>query len=68
MATIQEDSNSDSHLDQEVLDEDFERPPVAAPRSYEDLTEKKASASRERALLFHLHRQPRHIDTRETQC
>ncbi|KAI3364677.1 hypothetical protein L3Q82_011448 [Scortum barcoo] len=67
MATIQEDPSFDSHLDQEALEEAFGRPPGAAQRSFEDLTEKSVTSRSEKAMLFRLQRQHQ-IDTKETQC
>lgn len=66
MATIQEDTSSDSHLGEEGPPEDFPTAGVsssATKSSYEDLTE-QSPVGRDRRRLK---RQDR-IDTRETEC
>ncbi|XP_038583522.1 disintegrin and metalloproteinase domain-containing protein 17 [Micropterus salmoides] len=67
MATIQEDSSFDSHLDQEALEEAFGRPAGSTQRSFEDLTENSVTSRRGKATLVRLQRQHQ-IDTKETQC
>lgn len=67
MATIQEDPSYDSHLDEEALEEAFGRPAGAAPRSFEDLTEKNVTSRSDKAAMFRLQRQ-RQVDAKETQC
>ncbi|XP_028652711.1 disintegrin and metalloproteinase domain-containing protein 17 [Erpetoichthys calabaricus] len=65
MATIQEDPSSDSHIDEDVLDEDFQNSGTVA-KSFEDLTENPVARS-EKAMSFRLQRQAR-IDSKETEC
>ncbi|XP_036405756.1 disintegrin and metalloproteinase domain-containing protein 17 [Megalops cyprinoides] len=65
MATIQEDPSSDSHLDEEVLEEDFS-PAGSGAKSYEDLTEQPPPRS-DKAQAFRLQRQQR-ISSKETEC
>ncbi|KAG7460615.1 hypothetical protein MATL_G00200550 [Megalops atlanticus] len=65
MATIQEDPSSDSHLDEEVLEEDFS-PAGSATKSYEDLTEQPPPRS-DKAQAFRLQRQQR-VSSKETEC
>ncbi|XP_037605838.1 disintegrin and metalloproteinase domain-containing protein 17 isoform X1 [Sebastes umbrosus] len=67
MATIQEDSSLDSHLDQEALEEAFGRPAGSTQRSFEDLTEKSVTSRSGKGTMFRLQRQHQ-IDTKETQC
>ncbi|KAI3367693.1 hypothetical protein L3Q82_026530 [Scortum barcoo] len=66
MATIQEDTSSDSHLGEEGLSDDFTTAGAcssATKSSYEDLTEQTPAARDRRRLK----RQDR-IDTKETEC
>lgn len=66
MATIQEDTSSDSHLGEEGLSDDFTTAGAsssATKSSYEDLTEPNQQARDRRRLR----RQDR-IDTKETEC
>ncbi|XP_041109503.1 disintegrin and metalloproteinase domain-containing protein 17 [Polyodon spathula] len=65
MATIQEDPSSDSHLDEDVLQEDFPNSGTAT-KSFEDLTDNPLTRSG-KALSFKLQRQAR-IDSKETEC
>ncbi|XP_072554871.1 disintegrin and metalloproteinase domain-containing protein 17a isoform X3 [Paramormyrops kingsleyae] len=66
MATIQEDPSSDSHLDEDMLEEDFQ--PSGPTKSYEDLTEQQPAPSRsDKAQVFRLKRQQR-VDSKETEC
>uniref|UniRef100_A0A3B5N054 ADAM metallopeptidase domain 17b n=1 Tax=Xiphophorus couchianus TaxID=32473 RepID=A0A3B5N054_9TELE len=67
MATILEDPSLDSHLDEEELQEAFERPPGATRRSFEDLTERNPMRRSDKSKLFRLRRQHQ-IDSKETQC
>lgn len=67
MATILEDPSLDSHLDEEELQEAFERPPGATRRSFEDLTERNPMRRSDKSKLFRLQRQHQ-IDSKETQC
>uniref|UniRef100_A0A8C6MA34 ADAM metallopeptidase domain 17a n=1 Tax=Nothobranchius furzeri TaxID=105023 RepID=A0A8C6MA34_NOTFU len=66
MATIQEDTSSDSHLGEEGLPDAFTTAGAsssATKSSYEDLTEQNPSSKERRRLK----RQER-IDTKETEC
>ncbi|GAA6213513.1 disintegrin and metalloproteinase domain-containing protein 17 isoform X2 [Lates japonicus] len=66
MATIQEDTSSDSHLGEEGLSDDFTTAGAcssATKSSYEDLTEQNLPARDRRRLK----RQDR-VDTKETEC
>lgn len=66
MATIQEDPSSDSHLDEDMLEEDFQ--PSGPTKSYEDLTEQQPGPVRsDKAQAFRLKRQQR-VDSKETEC
>ncbi|KAK6490085.1 disintegrin and metalloproteinase domain-containing protein 17a [Huso huso] len=65
MATIQEDPSSDSHLDEDMLQEDFPNSGTAA-KSFEDLTDNPLTRSG-KALSFKLQRQAR-ISSKETEC
>ncbi|KAG9347363.1 hypothetical protein JZ751_004930 [Albula glossodonta] len=67
MATIQEDPSSDSHLDEDVLEEDFS-PGSSSAKSFEDLTEQPPHPQRsDKAQAFRLQRQAR-INSKETEC
>lgn len=66
MATIQEDTSSDSHLGEEGLSEDFTTAGAyssATKSSYEDLTEQNLPARDRRRL-----KRQECIDTKETEC
>lgn len=66
MATIQEDTSSDSHLGEEGLSEDFTTAGAclsATKSSYEDLTEQK-QPNRDRWRL----KRQECVDTKETEC
>lgn len=66
MATIQEDTSSDSHLGEEGLSDDFTTAGAcssATKSSYEDLTEQKRPARDRRRL-----KRQECIDTKETEC
>ncbi|XP_042356384.1 disintegrin and metalloproteinase domain-containing protein 17a [Plectropomus leopardus] len=66
MATIQEDTSSDSHLGEEGLSDDFTTAgasSLATKSSYEDLTEQNPSARDRRRL-----KRQECIDTKETEC
>ncbi|XP_056914189.1 disintegrin and metalloproteinase domain-containing protein 17a isoform X2 [Takifugu flavidus] len=66
MATIQEDTSSDSHLGEEGLSGDFTTAGAcssATKSSYEDLTEQKRPARDRRRL-----KRQECIDTKETEC
>uniref|UniRef100_A0A8C9T9B7 ADAM metallopeptidase domain 17a n=1 Tax=Scleropages formosus TaxID=113540 RepID=A0A8C9T9B7_SCLFO len=65
MATIQEDPSSDSHLDEDALEDEFP-PSSSANKSFEDLTEQPPTRS-DKALAFRLKRQAR-VDSKETEC
>ncbi|MGH0169038.1 UNVERIFIED_CONTAM: hypothetical protein FKN15_056297 [Acipenser sinensis] len=65
MATIQEDTSSDSHLDEDMLQEDFPNSGTAT-KSFEDLTDNPLTRS-SKALSFKLQRQAR-INSKETEC
>ncbi|KAK6488482.1 disintegrin and metalloproteinase domain-containing protein 17 isoform X1 [Huso huso] len=65
MATIQEDTSSDSHLDEDMLQEDFPNSGTAT-KSFEDLTDNPLTRSG-KALSFKLQRQAR-INSKETEC
>ncbi|XP_041105392.1 disintegrin and metalloproteinase domain-containing protein 17-like isoform X2 [Polyodon spathula] len=65
MATIQEDTSSDSHLDEDMLQEDFPNSGTAT-KSFEDLTDNPLTRSN-KALSFKLQRQAR-INSKETEC
>ncbi|KAL0164685.1 hypothetical protein M9458_040438 [Cirrhinus mrigala] len=61
MATIQEDPSYDSHLDEQVLEEDFHTS-GSASRSFDDLTD-----NRENAMSFRVKRHAQ-SNSKETQC
>ncbi|KAJ8383266.1 hypothetical protein AAFF_G00222790 [Aldrovandia affinis] len=62
-----EDASSDSHLDEDVLEEDFS-PGGSGAKSFEDLTEQGGHAPRsDKAQAFRLQRQAR-ISSKETEC
>uniref|UniRef100_A0A8C3AEL2 ADAM metallopeptidase domain 17a n=1 Tax=Cyclopterus lumpus TaxID=8103 RepID=A0A8C3AEL2_CYCLU len=66
MATIQEDTSSDSHLGEEGLSDDFTTAGASSSvtkSSYEDLTEQNPSAKDRRRL-----KRQECIDTKETEC
>ncbi|XP_074517860.1 disintegrin and metalloproteinase domain-containing protein 17a isoform X2 [Sebastes fasciatus] len=66
MATIQEDTSSDSHLGEEGLSDDFTTAGAsssATKSSYEDLTEQNPSARDRRRL-----KRQDCVDTKETEC
>lgn len=66
MATIQEDTSSDSHLGEEGLSDDFTTAGAcssATKSSYEDLTDQKRPARDRRRL-----KRQECIDTKETEC
>lgn len=66
MATIQEDTSSDSHLGEEGLSDDFTTAGAcssATKSSYEDLTEQNLPARDRRRL-----KRQDCIDTKETEC
>ncbi|KAF7668699.1 hypothetical protein LDENG_00298440 [Lucifuga dentata] len=66
MATIQEDTSSDSHLGEEGLSEDFTTAGAylsATKSSYEDLTDQNLAARDRRRL-----KRQACIDTKETEC
>ncbi|XP_039993266.1 disintegrin and metalloproteinase domain-containing protein 17a [Xiphias gladius] len=66
MATIQEDTSSDSHLGEEGLSDDFTTAgacSLATKSSYEDLTEQNPPARERRRL-----KRQDCIDTKETEC
>ncbi|XP_054469591.1 disintegrin and metalloproteinase domain-containing protein 17a [Anoplopoma fimbria] len=66
MATIQEDTSSDSHLGEESLSDDFPTAGASSSvtkSSYEDLTEQNPSAKDRRRL-----KRQECIDTKETEC
>ncbi|KAG7224228.1 hypothetical protein INR49_015117 [Caranx melampygus] len=66
MATIQEDTSSDSHLGEEGLSDDFTTAgacSLATKSSYEDLTEQNPSARDRRRL-----KRQDCFDTKETEC
>lgn len=67
MATIQEDTSSDSHQGEEGLSDDFTTAGAylsATKSSYEDLTEQNQPARQERRRL----KRQECIDTKETEC
>lgn len=67
MATIQEDTSSDSHLGEEGLSDDFTTAGAcssATKSSYEDLTEQKRPARDRRRRL----KRQECVDTKETEC
>ncbi|XP_068436326.1 disintegrin and metalloproteinase domain-containing protein 17a isoform X2 [Clinocottus analis] len=66
MATIEEDTSSDSHLGEEGLSDDFTTAGASSSvtkSSYEDLTEQNPSAKDRRRL-----KRQECIDTKETEC
>lgn len=65
MSTILEDPGCESHLVQEVLEDDFGRPMGSTRHSFEDLTENNVSRMKARR---HRQQEQRNMDSRETAC
>lgn len=65
MSTILEDPGCESHLVQEVLEDDFGRLTRSSRQSFEDLTENNVSRMKARRQR---QQERRDMDSRETAC